>query len=125
MKSIRGWLDNLPIDPKNATVDFESHGHSGRAGIGGGGMPGRIPHGYRPSDGLVPSSFLPSAIDRPRPKTDSHLLQFCTQDVRGTTLRVLATWRKTDGRTHGARTLSGPLDLRTLRFARPTSDDLT
>ena len=58
----RGWLDNLPIDPKNATVDFESHGHSGRAGIGGVGMPGRIPHGYRPMDWFLPPFFLPPLI---------------------------------------------------------------
>ena len=57
VKSIRGWLDNLPIHLKNATVDFES-----RAGIGG-GMPGRIPHGYRPMDWyLPPPFFLPPLI---------------------------------------------------------------
>ena len=56
-------------------------------------------HGYRPADWFLPF-FLPSAIDRPRPKTDSHLdhvLQYRVGKRRGLNEppRVLATWRQT------------------------------
>ena len=64
-------------------------------------MPSRIPLGYRPMDWILPF-FLPPlhCIDRPRPKTDSHLdhvLQYRVGKRRGLNEppRVLATWRQT------------------------------